>query len=226
MLSDVSFQVNPGEMIALVGPTGAGKTTIVNLISRFYDIEEGVISVDGYDLTKVSIESFRKQMGVMTQDNFIFHGTIRDNILYGRLDATEEEMIAAAKAVKAHDFIMKLEHGYDTRLKEHGAGLSIGQRQLLAFARTMISMPKILILDEATSSIDTHTEMLVQQGIGALLSGRTSFVIAHRLSTIQNADRIFVIDKGGILEQGSPRELMEKKGAYYRLYMAQFAGIA
>ena len=226
VLSDVSFQVNPGEMIALVGPTGAGKTTIVNLISRFYDIEEGVISVDGYDLTKVSIESFRKQMGVMTQDNFIFHGTIRDNILYGRLDATEEEMIAAAKAVKAHDFIMKLEHGYDTRLKEHGAGLSIGQRQLLAFARTMISMPKILILDEATSSIDTHTEMLVQQGIGALLSGRTSFVIAHRLSTIQNADRIFVIDKGGILEQGSPRELMEKKGAYYRLYMAQFAGIA
>ncbi len=209
-----------------MGPTGAGKTTIVNLISRFYDIEEGVISVDGYDLTKVSIESFRKQMGVMTQDNFIFHGTIRDNILYGRLDATEEEMIAAAKAVKAHDFIMKLEHGYDTRLKEHGAGLSIGQRQLLAFARTMISMPKILILDEATSSIDTHTEMLVQQGIGALLSGRTSFVIAHRLSTIQNADRIFVIDKGGILEQGSPRELMEKKGAYYRLYMAQFAGIA
>ncbi len=182
--------------------------------------------MDGYDLTKVSIESFRKQMGVMTQDNFIFHGTIRDNILYGRLDATEEEMIAAAKAVKAHDFIMKLEHGYDTRLKEHGAGLSIGQRQLLAFARTMISMPKILILDEATSSIDTHTEMLVQQGIGALLSGRTSFVIAHRLSTIQNADRIFVIDKGGILEQGSPRELMEKKGAYYRLYMAQFAGIA
>lgn len=226
VLSDVSFQVNPGEMIALVGPTGAGKTTIVNLISRFYDIEEGVISVDGYDLTKVSIESFRKQMGIMTQDNFIFHGTIRDNILYGRLDATEEEMIAAAKAVKAHDFIMKLEHGYDTRLKEHGAGLSIGQRQLLAFARTMISMPKILILDEATSSIDTHTEMLVQQGIGALLSGRTSFVIAHRLSTIQNADRIFVIDKGGILEQGSPQELMEKKGAYYRLYMAQFAGIA
>ena len=226
VLSDVSFQAEPGETIALVGPTGAGKTTIVNLISRFYDIEEGVISVDGYDLTSVSIESFRRQLGVMTQDNFIFHGTIRDNILYGRLDATEEEMVAAANAVKAHDFIMKLEHGYDTRLKEHGAGLSIGQRQLLAFARTMISMPKILILDEATSSIDTHTEMLVQQGIGALLSGRTSFVIAHRLSTIQNADRIFVIDKGGILEQGSPRELMEKKGAYYRLYMAQFAGIA
>lgn len=226
VLSDVSFRVRPGETIALVGPTGAGKTTIVNLISRFYDIEEGVISVDGYDLTKVSIESFRRQMGVMTQDNFIFHGTIRDNILYGRLDATEEEMIAAAKAVHAHAFIMEMEHGYDTELKEHGAGLSIGQRQLIAFARTMVSMPKILILDEATSSIDTHTELLVQEGIEALLAGRTSFVIAHRLSTIQNADRIFVIDKGGILEQGSPKELMEKKGAYYQLYMAQFAGIA
>ena len=226
VLSDVSFQVRPGETIALVGPTGAGKTTIVNLISRFYDIEEGVIYVDGYDLTKVSIESFRRQMGVMTQDNFIFHGTIRDNILYGKLDATEEEMIAAAKAVHAHAFIMQMEHGYDTELKEHGAGLSIGQRQLIAFARTMVSMPKILILDEATSSIDTHTELLVQEGIEALLAGRTSFVIAHRLSTIQNADRIFVIDNGGILEQGSPKELMEKKGAYYRLYMAQFAGIA
>lgn len=225
VLEDVSFTVEPGETIALVGPTGAGKTTIVNLISRFYDIEEGVISVDGHDLTKVSIESLRRQMGVMTQDNFIFHGTVRENILYGKLDATDEEMIAAAKAVNAHEFIMKMEKGYDTELKEHGAGLSIGQRQLIAFARTMISMPKILILDEATSSIDTHTEILVQKGIEALLSGRTSFVIAHRLSTIQNADRIFVIDKGGILEQGSPAELMEKKGAYYNLYMAQFAGL-
>lgn len=225
VLEDVSFQVKPGETIALVGPTGAGKTTIVNLISRFYDIAEGTILVDGYDLTKVSIESLRRQMGVMTQDNFIFHGTVRDNILYGKLDATEEEMIAAAKAVNAHDFIMKMEKGYDTELKEHGAGLSIGQRQLIAFARTMVSMPKILILDEATSSIDTHTEILVQKGIEALLSGRTSFVIAHRLSTIQNADRIFVIDKGGILEQGTPAELMQRKGAYYQLYMAQFAGL-
>lgn len=152
----------------------------MNLISRFYDIEDGVISVDGYDLTKISIESLRRQMGVMTQDNFIFHGTVRENILYGKLDATDEEMIAAAKAVNAHEFIMKMEKGYDTELKEHGAGLSIGQRQLIAFARTMISMPKILILDEATSSIDTHTEILVQKGIEALLSGRTSFVIAHR----------------------------------------------
>lgn len=225
VLSDVSFKAAPGETIALVGPTGAGKTTIVNLISRFYDIEEGVISVDGYDLMEISIESLRKQMGIMTQDNFIFHGTIRDNILYGRLDASEEEMIEAAKAVHAHEFIVKMEKGYDTELKEHGAGLSIGQRQLIAFARTMISMPKILILDEATSSIDTHTELLVQEGIEALLAGRTSFVIAHRLSTIQNADRIFVIDGGGILEQGSPKELMERKGAYYQLYMAQFEGI-
>ena len=226
VLEDVSFSVKPGETIALVGPTGAGKTTIVNLISRFYDIEEGVITIDGYDLTKVSIHSLRQQMGVMTQDNFIFHGTVRENILYGKLDATEDEMIAAAKAVNAHDFIMKMEKGYDTELKEHGAGLSIGQRQLIAFARTMVSMPKILILDEATSSIDTHTEILVQKGIEALLSGRTSFVIAHRLSTIQNADRIFVIDQGGIIEQGSPAELMEKKGAYYRLYMKQFEGVA
>lgn len=221
VLSDVSFHVKAGETIALVGPTGAGKTTIVNLISRFYDIEEGKISIDGYDLTKISLESLRKQMGVMTQDNFIFHGTVRDNIMYGKLDATEAEMIQAAKAVNAHDFIMKMENGYDTQLKEQGAGLSIGQRQLIAFARTMISLPKILVLDEATSSIDTHTELLVQKGIEALLRGRTSFVIAHRLSTIQNADRIFVIDRGGIIEQGSPKELMESKGAYYRLYMAQ-----
>ena len=161
----------------------------------------------------------------MTQDNFIFQGTVRDNICYGKLDATEEEMIAAAKAVNAHDFIMKMEKGYDTELKERGAGLSIGQRQLIAFARTMISMPKILILDEATSSIDTHTEILVQKGIETLLKGRTSFVIAHRLSTIQNADRIFVINHGGIEEQGTPAELMEKKGAYYKLYCAQFANI-
>ena len=223
VLDNVSFTANPGETIALVGPTGAGKTTIVNLISRFYDIQKGSITIDGYDLKKVTMNSLRKQMGVMTQDNFIFHGTVRENIAYGKLDATDEEIIRAAKAVDAHDFIMKMEKGYDTELKEQGAGLSIGQRQLIAFARTMISEPKILILDEATSSIDTHTELMVQKGIEALLKGRTSFVIAHRLSTIQNADRIFVIDQGGIREQGSPAELLEKKGAYYKLYMAQFA---
>ena len=223
VLENVSFTIKPGETISLVGPTVAGKTTIVNLISRFYDIDSGKIFIDGYDLTEVSLESLRRQMGIMTQDNFIFHGTVRDNIMYGKLDASEEDMIAAAKAVNAHDFIMKLENGYDTVLKEKGAGLSIGQRQLIAFARTMISDPKILILDEATSSIDTHTEILVQKGIEALLKGRTSFVIAHRLSTIQNADRIFVINGGGIMEQGTPKQLLEKKGAYYDLYMAAFA---
>ena len=226
VLEEVSFQVRPGETIALVGPTGAGKTTVVNLISRFYDIQKGRILIDGYDIQKVSMESLRRQMGVMTQENFIFQGTVKDNIRYGNMDASDSEIVAAAKAVNAHEFILKMEHGYDTMLKERGAGLSIGQRQLLAFARTMVSMPKILILDEATSSIDTHTELLVQKGIEALLKGRTSFVIAHRLSTVQRADRIFVIDKGGILEQGSPAELMQQKGHYYNLYMAQFKNVS
>lgn len=225
VLDDVNFTVKAGETIALVGPTGAGKTTIVNLISRFYDIQKGDIYVDDYNLKDVSIESLRQQMGVMTQDNFLFSGTIKENIRYGRLDATDEEIIEAAKAVNAHDFIMKLEKGYDTELKERGSGLSIGQRQLLAFARTMVSKPKILILDEATSSIDTQTELLVQQGIENLLKGRTSFVIAHRLSTIQKADRIFVIDDGNIQEQGNAQELIAKKGIYYNLYMAQFKNI-
>lgn len=223
VLDNMSFHIQPGETIALVGPTGAGKTTIVNLISRFYDIQKGDIFVDNHNIKKVSIESLRQQMGIMTQDNFLFTGTIKDNIRYGKLDATDEEIIAAAKAVNAHDFIMKLEKGYDTELQERGGGLSIGQKQLLAFARTMVSMPKILILDEATSSIDTHTELLVQEGIEALLKGRTSFVIAHRLSTIQKADRIFVIDKGTIQEQGNHKQLLEKKGIYYDLYMAQFS---
>ncbi len=222
VLNDVSFTAAPGETIALVGPTGAGKTTVVNLISRFYDVQEGNVYVDGYDIKKVSIESLRMQMGIMTQDNFLFSGTIKDNIRYGKLDATDEEVIAAAKSVNAHEFIMKLNDGYDTELSERGGGLSGGQKQLLAFARTMVSMPKILILDEATSSIDTHTELLVQSGIETLLKGRTSFVVAHRLSTIQKADRIFYIDNGRIMEEGSPSELMDKKGLYYHLYMSQF----
>lgn len=223
VLDDVSFRIMPSETIALVGPTGAGKSTIVNLISRFYDVQEGVVKVDGHDVKKVSIESLRRQMGIMTQDNFLFSGTIKENIRYGKLDASDEEIVAAAKAVNAHDFIMRLDKGYDTELSERGGGLSIGQKQLLAFARTMVSDPKILILDEATSSIDTKTELLVQEGIEHLLAGRTSFVIAHRLSTIQKADRIFVVDDGKIIEEGNVRELMEKKGVYYQLYMAQFS---
>ena len=223
VLDHVSFHIKPGETIALVGPTGAGKTTIVNLISRFYDTQKGRVLIDGYDVKDVSLESLRSQMGIMTQDNFLFSGTIKDNIRYGKLDATDEEIIAAAKAVGAHDFISKLEKGYDTELGERGGSLSIGQRQLLAFARTMVSMPKILILDEATSSIDTKTELLVQAGIEHLLKGRTSFVIAHRLSTIQKADRIFVVDDGHIIEEGNSQELLQKKGAYYKLYMSQFA---
>lgn len=221
VLDNVSFDIKPGETIALVGATGAGKSTIVNLISRFYDVQEGKVSVDGYDITKVSIESLRSQMGIMTQDNFLFTGTIKENIRYGKLDATDDEIIAAAKAVKAHDFIMKLENGYDTVLAERGGNLSIGQKQLLAFARTMVCNPRILILDEATSSIDTNTERLVQHGIEELLKGRTSFVIAHRLSTIQKADRIFVVEDGCIVEEGNVKELLDKHGAYYRLHMAQ-----
>ncbi|MCQ2592011.1 MAG: ABC transporter ATP-binding protein/permease [Treponema sp.] len=223
VLKNVSFDVKEGETIALVGPTGAGKSTIVNLVSRFYDINEGTIFIDSKDIRSVDLESLRTQMGIMTQDNYIFSGTIRENIMYGKLDATEEEMLAASKAVHADDFIKNLENGYDTKLTARGGELSNGQRQLVAFARTMLSNPRILILDEATSSIDTKTELLVQAGIESMLKGRTSFVIAHRLSTIQNADRIFVIDQGGIVESGSPKELMEKKGAYYNLRQAQFS---
>lgn len=218
VLDGVSFVIQPGETIALVGPTGAGKTTIVNLISRFYEVTDGAVRIDGRDVRGVTLESLRRQMGIMTQDNFLFSGTIRENIRYGRLDATDAEIEAAAKAVNAHDFIMRLEKRYDTELSERGGGLSVGQKQLLAFARTMVSNPKILILDEATSSIDTKTELLVQEGIEHLLAGRTAFVIAHRLSTIRKADRIFVVDDGKILEEGSAEELMAKKGLYYQLY--------
>ncbi|MCR5399788.1 MAG: ABC transporter ATP-binding protein/permease [Lachnospiraceae bacterium] len=222
ILHDVSFKVKSGETIALVGPTGAGKTTIVSLISRFYNVKNGAVLVDGYDISKVSIQSLRSQLGIMMQDNYLFSGTIRDNIKYGRPGATDKEMLEASKAVHAHDFISKLENGYDTVITERGGGLSNGQRQLVAFARTLLTDPKILILDEATSSIDTRTEILVQQGIGELLKTRTSFIVAHRLSTIRNADRIFVIDDGGILEEGDHESLMAKKGAYYDLYSAQY----
>lgn len=220
ILEDVSFEINPGETIALVGPTGAGKTTIISLISRFYNTKAGTVYVDGIDISKAKIESYRKQLGIMTQDSYLFSGTIRDNICYGRKDASDDEMINAAKAVHAHEFIMKLEKGYDTEITERGGGLSMGQRQLIAFARTLLTDPRILILDEATSSIDTKSEIMVQQGIEELLKKRTSFVVAHRLSTIRNADRIFVIDNGGIIEEGNHESLMKKMGAYYKLYLS------
>ena len=222
VLENVNFEIKAGETIALVGATGAGKSTIINLISRFYDTNSGRVLIDGYDIKKVTIESLRQQMGIMTQENFIFSGTISENIKYGKLDATDQEVVEAAKVVNAHNFIMKLKNGYDTLLSERGGGLSVGQKQLIALARTMISKPKILILDEATSSIDTKTELLVQKGIEEILKGRTSFVIAHRLSTIKKADRIFVIGNRNIIEEGTHKQLLEKKGVYYSLYRAQF----
>ena len=221
VIKHVSFDVKAGESIALVGPTGAGKSTIVNLISRFYNVTEGAVKIDGHDLRSVTLNSLRKQMGVMQQDTFVFSGTIMDNIRYGRLDATDEECIAAAKAVHADDFIRQMEDGYATETKERGEGLSAGQRQLISFARTLLSDPRILILDEATSCVDTNTERLVQEGISTLLKGRTSFIVAHRLSTIRNCDRIFYIQGGVIAEEGSHDELMAKKGLYYELYTSQ-----
>lgn len=222
VLDNVNFRVNPGETIALVGPTGAGKTTIVNLISRFYDTNSGQVMIDGRNIQEVDIESLRSQMGIMLQDTFLFSTTIMENIRYGRLDASDDEVIAAAKAVNAHDFIMKLEKGYNTEVNERGSRLSVGQRQLISFARALLANPRILILDEATSNIDTFTEKLVQRGIRKLLNGRTSFVIAHRLSTIRDADRIMVIDDGRIVEAGSHEELIKIKGLYYNLYMSQY----
>ncbi|MCL2323438.1 MAG: ABC transporter ATP-binding protein/permease [Oscillospiraceae bacterium] len=222
ILNDISFKIKPDTTVALVGPTGAGKTTIVSLISRFYDADFGMVIIDGYDITKVELESLRSQMGIMFQDTFLFSGTIKDNIKYGKLDATDDEIIEKAKAVNAHDFIMKLPQGYDTDVKERGTRLSVGQRQLISFARALLADPKILILDEATSNIDTNTEKLVQEGIKRLLKGRTSFVIAHRLSTIRDADIIMVVDDGKILECGSHEELLKNKGLYYDLCISQY----
>lgn len=222
ILKGINFHVDAGESIALVGPTGAGKTTIINLLSRFYDINSGEILVDGENIQGVTLRSLREQMGVMLQDTFIFSGTIIENIRYGKLDATEAEIIAAAKVVRAHDFISGLKDGYYTEVKERGSTLSAGQRQLISFARALLADPKILILDEATSSIDTQTEILLQEGLEKLLEGRTSFIIAHRLSTIKNSSRIFYIDNGKIQESGSHDELMEQHGYYYNLYQSQF----
>ena len=223
ILKDVSFKVSPGDTIALVGPTGAGKTTVINLISRFYDLNSGTLLIDGTDIHGVTLNSLRSQMGIMLQDSFIFSGTIMDNIRYGKLDATDEEVMEAAKTVCAHDFIMEMEDGYKTEVNERGSRLSVGQRQLISFARALLADPKILILDEATSSIDTKTEKLLQEGLDKLLQGRTSFIIAHRLSTIQNSTTIMYIDKGTVLESGNHEQLLAKKGAYYELYTAQYA---
>lgn len=221
VLDNINFSVNTGDTIALVGATGSGKTTIVSLISRFYNINSGKIEIDGVDIKKATIPSLRRQMGVMLQDPFIFSGTIMDNIRYGRLDATDEEVVEAAKAVQAHQFIISLKDGYLTEVNERGSRLSTGQRQLISFARALLADPRILILDEATSSIDTETELALQKGLERLLAGRTSFIIAHRLSTIQNATRILVIEKGRIIEEGSHEELMEHKGHYWSLHHSQ-----
>ena len=225
ILKDVSFHANQGQSFAVVGPTGAGKTTLVNLLSRFYNVDSGRILIDGVDIAGVTIRSLRKQMGVMMQDSFIFSGTIMDNIRYGNFSATDEEVIRAAKTVCAHDFIIEMENGYQTQVNERGSRLSAGQRQLISFARALLADPKILILDEATSSIDTETEIILQKGLNELLKGRTSFIIAHRLSTIKNASCIMYVDKGTILEKGTHDELMAQKGEYYKLYMSQYASL-
>lgn len=221
ILKDVSFTVKPGESIALVGPTGAGKSTIVNLISRFYNVDSGRVLIDGQDISDVTIHSLRSQMGIMMQDSFIFSATIGDNIRYGKLTASEEEIQKASRIVCADEFISRMPEGYDTEVRERGSMLSQGQKQLISFARTLLSNPSILILDEATSSIDVQTEKALQTGLNAMLQGRTSFIIAHRLSTIRDCDRIMYIDDGGIMETGTHEELMAKKGHYYKLYTAQ-----
>ncbi|NRT35354.1 ATP-binding cassette subfamily B protein [Clostridium beijerinckii] len=222
-LKNTSFKLKAGEKIALVGETGAGKTTITNLISRFYDPTFGCVKIDDVDIKDVTIESLRSQMGIMLQDSFLFSTSIKENIRYGKLNATDEEVIQAAKAVNAHEFIEKLEKGYDTDVNERGSRLSLGQRQLIAFARALIADPRILILDEATANIDTETELLVQEGIKKLMKGRTSIVIAHRLSTIRDCDKIFVLSKGRIVESGTHDELLKNHGYYHKLYSAQYS---
>lgn len=223
ILNGINFKVNRGESYAIVGPTGAGKSTIINLISRFYNVDSGQIIIDGIDINNVTIKSLRKQMGVMLQDSFIFSGTIMDNIRYGNHDASDEDVVRAAKTVCAHDFILSLEDGYNTQVNERGSRLSAGQRQLISFARALLADPKILILDEATSSIDTETEILLQRGLSKLLKNRTSFIIAHRLSTIKNSTCIMYVDGGEIKEMGNHEELMAQKGYYYDLYISQYA---
>ena len=222
VLHNISFRIKPKETVALVGPTGAGKSTIIKLLCRFYDPQSGQIMIDGYDLKKVKMKSLRKQMGIVLQETFLFSGTIMDNIRYGKIDATDEEIISAAKLVGAHEFIEKLPEGYNTKIGERGAGLSVGQKQLISFARALLRNPAILILDEATSSIDPYTDLLIRKAMRVLLKDRTSIIIAHRLSTVRDADRILVIEDGRIVEEGNHKELMMKEGLYKHLYEMQF----
>ncbi|HUT15787.1 MAG TPA: ABC transporter ATP-binding protein [Anaerolineae bacterium] len=222
VLEDVNLVAEPGQTVALVGPTGTGKTTMVNLIGRFYDVCGGQVTVDGHDVRQVSRADLRAQMGIVLQDTFLFAGTVMENIRYGRLDASDEEVVEAAKLANAHDFIERMPEGYETELTERGSNLSQGQRQLVSIARAVLARPRILILDEATSSVDTRTELLIQSALRELLHGRTSFVIAHRLSTIRDADQVIFIENGRIAERGTHEELLAKQGLYHDLYMSQF----
>jgi ATP-binding cassette subfamily B protein len=224
VLKHVSLRAEPGQTIALVGPTGAGKTTMVNVLTRFYDVQGGSIAIDGVDIRRIRKDDLRRQLGIVLQDVFLFSGSVMDNIRYGRLDATEGECIAAARLANADGFIRRLPSGYRTELSERGGNLSQGQRQLLSIARAVLADPAILVLDEATSSVDTRTERQIQEALLNLMKGRTSFVIAHRLSTIRNADAVLVINRGEIIERGTHESLLAAGGFYYRMYMSQFKG--
>ncbi len=226
IIKDMTLEATPGETLALVGPTGAGKTTIINLLTRFYEINGGSIRIDGADIRDIKRGDLRRALGLVLQDTFLFSGTVMENIRYGRLDATDEEVIEAAKMADADHFIQQLPHGYQTNLSERAANLSQGQRQMLAIARAILADPAILILDEATSSVDTRTEIRIQKALLQLMKGRTSFVIAHRLSTIRDADQVIVINDGQIVEKGTHQQLLDRRGFYHHLYVSQFKGQA